>query len=314
METVGAQVRDGLDGVVARRFAKGDDEIAVRVTRAVNGDGIAALRALELRTAAGAFVPLSEIVTITERQGFAKIEREDGKSRIGITGDIDAAANTTDGVIKELRDTGFMDSLAARHGIEYSFGGRAQEQRAAFSDVGFGTMITMATIYIILAWVFGSYVRPFAVMLIIPFGYLGAVFGHWVMGFDLTILSMIGLLGLAGILVNDSIVLVSRFDERLSQGDDYRDAAIGASRDRFRAVLLTSLTTIGGLGPLLFEKSLQAQFLLPMAVTMVFGLAVATALVLFLIPALLGIGRDIGQFFGWLYARAEARRSVMPAE
>jgi multidrug efflux pump subunit AcrB len=119
------------------------------------------------------------------------------------------------------------------------------------------------------------------------------VLGHWLLGFDLTILSMIGLLGLAGILVNDSIILVARNDERLAQGDTPREAAIGASRDRLRAVLLTSLTTIGGLAPLLFETSLQAQFLLPMAVTMVFGLAVATLLVLFLVPALLGIGQDI---------------------
>jgi multidrug efflux pump subunit AcrB len=313
IEEVGRQVRDGLEGVVARRFAKGDEEIAVRVTRETDAEGLAALRRLELRTPAGAFVPLSEIVTITERQGFAKIERQDGKARLTVTGDIDAALNTTDGVLNELRDTGVLETVAATHGVDYRFGGRAQEQREAFADVGYGTIIALLTIYIILAWSFGSYLRPFVVMLIIPFGYLGAVAGHWLLGFDLTILSMIGLLGLAGILVNDSIVLVARFDERIREGEGWREAAIGASRDRLRAVLLTSLTTIGGLGPLLFETSLQAQFLLPMAVTMVFGLAVATVLVLFLIPALLGIGRDIGVFFGWLYGCRKAA-PAQPAE
>ncbi|MCU0831235.1 MAG: efflux RND transporter permease subunit [Rhizobiaceae bacterium] len=313
IEEVGRQMRDSLDGVVARRFAEGDEEVALRVLRASESDGLAALRAVELRAPSGAFIPLDEIVTITEQQGFAKIEREDGKARVGITGDIDLAANTTDGVIAELRDSGFMDSLSARYGIEYGFGGRAEEQRAAFRDVGIGSLIALATIYIILAWVFGSYSRPAVVMLIIPFGYLGAVIGHWAMGFDLTILSLIGLLGLAGILVNDSIVLVARFDERLANGDDWREAAIGASRDRLRAVLLTSLTTIGGLGPLLFETSFQAQFLLPMAITMVFGLAVATLLVLFLIPALLGIGADINAFFRGLYGRRGVVRP-MPAE
>ena len=114
---------------------------------------------------------------------------------------------------------------------------------------------------------------------------------------------MAGLLGLAGILVNDSIILVSRMDERLSFGEDTRSASIGASRDRLRAVLLTSLTTIGGLLPLLFEKSLQAQFLLPMAITIVFGLAMATLLVLFLVPALMAVGEDVGWLLKSIYGR-----------
>ena len=156
-----------------------------------------------------------------------------------------------------------------------------------------------------LAWVFGSYWRPLAVMAIIPFGLVGAVLGHLLLGFNLTIMSLIGLLGLSGILVNDSIILVSRLDERLREGDDLASAAIGASCDRLRAVLLTSLTTIGGLAPLLFETSLQAQFLLPMAVTMVFGIAAATLLVLVLVPALIGIGGDVGG----LVAAIDGRRS-----
>jgi multidrug efflux pump subunit AcrB len=131
------------------------------------------------------------------------------------------------------------------------------------------------------------------VLLIIPFGIVGAIFGHWVLGYQLTILSFIGLLGLAGILVNDSIILVARLEERRAPVIQIAEAAIGASRDRLRAVLLTSLTTIGGLLPLLYEKSLQAQFLLPMAITIVFGLAMTTLLVLFLVPALVGIGDDV---------------------
>jgi multidrug efflux pump subunit AcrB len=131
------------------------------------------------------------------------------------------------------------------------------------------------------------------------------VFGHYLLGLKLTILSFIGLLGLAGILVNDSIILVSRLDERLKEGDSLNEAAIGASRDRLRAVLLTSLTTIGGLIPLMFEKSLQAQFLLPMATTMVFGLASATLLVLFLVPAFVCIGEDIRIILAALFGKSD---------
>jgi multidrug efflux pump subunit AcrB len=135
-------------------------------------------------------------------------------------------------------------------------------------------------------------------MAIIPFGFVGAVAGHYIMGYDITIISMIGLLGLTGILVNDSIVLVSRLGQRLRAGDDLRSAAIGAAKDRLRAVILTSLTTIGGLTPLIFETSRQAQFLIPLAITIVFGLAGATVLVLVLVPALVGIGGDISALAG----------------
>ena len=142
--------------------------------------------------------------------------------------------------------------------------------------------------------------------------------GHYLWDSTLTILSFIGLLGLAGILVNDSIILVSRLDERLDNGDDLEQAAIGASRDRLRAVLLTSLTTIGGLVPLMFETSLQAQFLLPMAITMVFGLAMATLLVLFLVPAFVGIGNDFSTILNLLFGNRKSFQSkssnIQPAQ
>jgi len=159
--------------------------------------------------------------------------------------------------------------------------------------------------------VFSSYWRPFAVMLIIPFGVVGAIYGHYVMDFKLSILSFISILGLAGILVNDSIILVSRMDERISNGDDLFTASTGASRDRLRAVLLTSLTTIGGLVPLMFEKSVQAQFILPMAATIIFGLGLATLLVLFLVPAFVAIGSDIKNVLSFFF---NAKANTQPAE
>lgn len=303
IEEVGRQTRNALQGAVPRRFARGEDEIAVRLTQKMRSAGSGALRNFELRSPSGEFVPLTEVVTLTERQGFSEIRREDGKSTLSVAGDIDSAVSTTDEVVALLEETGVVRDIAGRHGISYRYGGRSEERRAAFADLGLGAGVALAVIYIILAWVFGSYFRPVAVMLIIPLGLVGAVFGHWVMGYHMTILSMIGLLGLGGILVNNSIILVARLEDRLATGEALDAAVIGATQDRFRAVLLTSLTTIGGLLPLLYEKSLQAQFLLPMAITMVFGLALATVLVLFLVPALIGIGDDIARSVRTVFGR-----------
>jgi len=144
-------------------------------------------------------------------------------------------------------------------------------------------------IYLVLAWVFGSYGWPLLVMMIIPFGLVGAIWGHVLMGIDLTLLSMFGFFGLAGIVVNDSIILVMFYKQLRQQGVKAQAAIVEAASQRFRAVLLTSLTTIAGLTPLLFETSLQAQFLIPMATSIAFGLAFATLLVLCLVPALLMI-------------------------
>lgn len=292
MDEVGRQVRNAFDGAIPRQFAREDDEITIRVSRpAYEKDG-AQLRNFELRSAAGEFVPLEEVVSLTEKQGFKAIQREDGKRIVSITADLDTDIVTTEKAI-EILEAGEIPEMLQSMGLDYHFGGRNEERAKAFADLTIGTYIALAVIYIILAWVFGDYFRPIAIMLIIPFGIVGAVVGHWILGFKLTILSIIGVLGLAGILVNDSIILVSRLDERLDEGEELETAAVGASRDRLRAVLLTSLTTIGGLVPLMFEKSLQAQFLLPMAITIVFGLALATLLVLFLVPSLIGIGGDI---------------------
>ncbi len=314
LEDVGTQVRNAFEGTVPRRFARGDDEVTIRVTKSMPESGTAALRSMMLAAPAGGSVPLTEVVDLREQQGFSAIQRSDGQTTISVTGEIDAEINTTDGAVEQLVSSGALDAVARQFGIEYGFGGRSQEQREAFRDLGFGTAIAMSVIYIILAWVFGSYFRPFAVMLIIPFGVVGAVVGHWLLGFQLTMLSLVGLLGLAGILVNDSIILVTRLEERLKLGESIQAASVGASCDRFRAVLLTSLTTIGGLTPLLFETSLQAQFLMPMAITMVFGLATATLLVLFLVPALIGVGDDIRSGLVALYGDRRRAPAPLPGE
>jgi multidrug efflux pump subunit AcrB len=295
--SIGQQVRNAFEGNIATRFARDDEEIIVRVKRQQDLAGRADLDRLYLTTASGDRVPLTEVVSITERRSFSIIRRKDGVRTVAVTGDVDSEVTKSQEVLDRLSRE-VLPPIMEKYGITYVFKGRADETQKSFKDLKQGALLALALIYIVLGWVFASYWKPLAVMAIIPFGFVGAVLGHYVMGYNLTIISMIGLLGLSGILVNDSIVLVSRIRERILSGESLEEAAIGGARDRLRAVLLTSLTTIGGLLPLIFETSRQAQFLIPMALTLVFGLATATILVLILVPSLIGIGGDVARIFG----------------
>lgn len=319
LDGVGAQIRDAVGGRTARNLPFPDEEIAIVVRQNLGQGGTGTLRALELRSPAGIYVPVTEVVNLEDRQGFSVIQRRDGQTTVSVTADVDFEVTTNSEIEAALR-TGDLQRVADTYGVDFSFSGRAEERQEAFADLGLGGMLALGIMYIILAWVFASYWRPIAVMMIIPFGIVGAILGHWVMGFQLTILSMIGLLGLAGILVNNSIILVSRFDDRLKEGMAVAEAAVQATQDRFRAILLTSLTTVGGLSPLLFETSLQAQFLLPMAITITFGLGTATLFVMVLVPSLLKVGDDIGLVLRTFFGRRLAddgqseSRALTPAE
>ncbi len=306
-ESVGRQVRSAFEGVIAKRFPRGDEEVVVRVQYPRGAASAADLRALYLRAPGGAEVPLSEVVAITEAAGFARIRREDGARQVAIVGEVDEETTNAGAIIESLRRAGGVPDIADRFGVSYSFEGRAAEERLALRDVRNGALIGLAAIYIILAWVFGSYSQPAVIMAIIPFGIIGAVAGHLLMGFNLTMLSLVSLLGLSGILVNNSIILVSIINERREGGEDIFAAIVGGAQDRLRAVLLTSLTTIGGLLPLIFETSLQAQFMIPMAITIVFGLMVSTFLVLLVVPALMGVLDDVSRL------AHRRRRDALPA-
>ena len=293
-EQVGRQVRDAFEGAIAKRFARGDEEVTVRVLHPAGESSGADLRALYLTSPSGAEVPLSDVVSIRESAGFERIRRENGVKEVAVTAEIDETL-TNAGKVIEVLAKGELPAIADRHGVAFRFAGKAEEQANTLADMKVGALIGLAAIYIILAWVFASYGRPLVVMSIIPFGLIGAILGHILLGYTLTILSLVALLGLSGILVNDSIILVSTVDERHRAGEPILEAIVNGAADRLRAVLLTSLTTIFGLTPLLFERSLQAQFLIPMAVTMVFGLMAASILVLVVVPALIAIQEDLGR-------------------
>jgi multidrug efflux pump subunit AcrB len=292
-QSVGRQVRSAFEGAIAKRFPRGDEEVTVRVQFPRDVIGAGALGELHLRGNAGAEVALSEIVSTRETRGFSRIRREDGIRQVAVTAELDKGVTSTGKILDALAEDGIKE-IVRKHGLRVKYAGKAEEQATTLADMKLGAMIGLSAIYIILAWVFASYTRPIVVMSIIPLGFVGAAFGHYLLGFDLTILSMIALIGLSGIVVNDSIILVSTIDERLAGGEARTKAIIDGACDRLRAVILTSATTIGGLLPLMFERSLQAQFLIPMALTMIFGLLFTTLLVLFVVPALIAVQDDLG--------------------
>lgn len=293
-ETVARQVRDAFQGAIAKRFARGDEEVAVRVQLPDDAATEAAIRTMYIRSPSGAETPLEAVVRFREGAGFARIRRNDGHREVGVYAEIDETVAGAGPVIGALQ-AGPLDRIAGQYGVDYRFAGKAEEQQKTFGDMRVGAAVGLAAIYIILAWVFASYSRPLIVMSIIPFGLIGAVLGHLLLGYDLSILSLVALIGLAGILVNNSIILVAAIDDRVAEGEGAIDAIVSGACDRLRAVTLTSITTVVGLTPLMFETSLQAQFLIPMAITIVFGLATASVLVLFVVPALLGMLIDIGE-------------------
>ena len=292
---VGRQVRNAVDGAVAKRFPRNDEEVWIRVRLDQDYVDKAILENLYIRAPDGLEVPLTEVVTIRSERGYARIKREDGYREISVTAEIDMSVTRPGQIIRALEEDD-LAAFAADRGIQYAFAGRAEEQRETSADMRFGAILGLTFIYIILAWVFASYSRPLVVMSVIPMGFVGAVVGHYAFGADLTILSVFAILGLAGIVINDSIVLVTTIEQR-RESEPLISAAINGACDRLRAVILTSATTIGGLTPLLFERSLQAQFLIPMALTLIFGLAVSTLVVLVLVPSLCVIQQDIGQLF-----------------
>lgn len=295
-ETLGRQVRAAYAGAVALRFPRGDEEVTIKVRSAERDAGLAGLRALALRTPSGGRALLADVADLEEQTSFSVLQRRDGQIAISVTADVIPEITGADAVLAVLRDEVLPD-LQTRHDVRFAFHGRAEMQRDAFADLRLGTFMALGAIYLILAFAFERWLQPLLVMTVIPFGFVGAVLGHWIMDFNLTLFSFVGLLGLSGILVNGSIVLVDRMNERRKAGEELLTAAVHASGDRLRALLLTTLTTVGGVAPLMFEKSLQAQFLIPIAITLCFGLMAATLLILFLVPALIGVGHDIDELF-----------------
>jgi multidrug efflux pump subunit AcrB len=292
-QSIARQVRDAYEGAIAKRFSQDQEEIIVRVKLSNGGlQSSRSLRELYLRTPGGEEIPLTEVVTLSTSVGYSQIRRENGLRQLSVTGDLDPTITTTNEVLGIVgRD--IVPGIVEKFGINVEFKGKAEEQRKALGDTLVALLIAVMTMYIILAWVFSSYTTPMVVMSVVPFGLIGAFVGHWLLGYRLNMLSLQALLGLSGVIINDAIIIVASIKRRIGEGSDLREAVIIGARERLRPVILTTLTTIGGLTPLLFERSMQAQLVQPLAVTLIFGLMFSPFLILFFVPSLLGIGTDI---------------------
>lgn len=291
--SVSQQLRAGFDGYLAQIFQDGDDEVEVRVILPDNERyNLAKLQEFNIQLPTGGSIPFSSAVDVRTQRGFEALRHAEGLLAVQVSAEVDKATNNANKILADL-EAEFLPELAKRYGLTYSLEGRAADQANTFADMLSGLVLGVMLMYLILSWQFASYGWPLVVMSVIPFGLVGAIFGHLVMGMDLTILSLFGFFGLSGIVVNDSIVLVTFYRHLREDGVPIRVALIEASCQRLRAVLLTSLTTIFGLTPLLFETSLQAQFLIPMATSISFGLMFSTFLVLIALPALLHLYEEV---------------------
>jgi len=290
---IGRQLRAAYDGNILQRFQQGADEVEVRLQLPqAEQRRLDSLLHLPILLPNGEFVALETVANWRSAQGFETLRHFNGSLSVDVSADVNAALNNTAEIVADLTEF-TLPALSSKYGIQYSVEGRSASQRETFADMRLGAIVALTLMYLVLAWVFSSYGWPLLVMLTIPLGLTGAVVGHWLMDMNLTILSLFGFFGLSGIVVNDSIILVMFYRHIRDKGVSIYEALEEAACQRLRAVLLTSLTTIAGLTPLLFETSRQAQFLIPMAVSIAFGLAFATLLILLVIPAMLSIYEDV---------------------
>jgi multidrug efflux pump subunit AcrB len=283
------QLRSAFEGRTLQTFFEDGIEIDVQLSlNQDERDRLFTLDRLPIVTPEGRVVPLPVVASFESRRGLDMLRRTDGQLSVVVSADVNALTANASEILSDIRGAK-IDRITETFGLKTSIQGRAQDQEETFSDMKTGVILALIMIYIILAWVFSSYSWPFAVLIAIPLGLTGAIGGHWLMGLDLTVLSLFGFFGLSGIVINDSIVLIDTYRRLIYSGENHTEAIIKASCMRLRAVLVTSLTTIAGLTPILFETSPQAQFLIPMATTIVFGLAYGTVLVLMVVPSVLSL-------------------------
>ena len=284
---VGRQLRGALEGILIQSFYQGDDNIDVRIRLPESQRNyLSSLEQMPIILTNGNSVPLSTVVNFEYRKGQDLLRRIDSELSVIVMADVDDDISNSNQIISQLEQE-LLPQLRQQYPVRISYEGRAASQQETMADMRTGLILGLSLIYIILAWVFASYRWPLAIMVAIPFGLTGAIFGHFVQGMDLTVLSLFGFFGLSGIVINDSIVLITFYQKLRAEGMRVLEAIEEAACQRLRAVLLTSLTTIAGLTPILFETSLQAKFLIPMATSLVFGLAFGTALILLVVPAVL---------------------------
>lgn len=290
---LGRQIQAAVFGLEAFTFAGNREDIDVRVTVPPRvRRSSAQIEDMYVFTPDGMPVPLSEVAIIEESQAYATIRRLDRKRAISVQADVYRELENPDQLAAQLRPI-LEEEISDLHGVQMVQRGRQKDFADSMRSLPVGMLVASGLIYVVLAWLFGSFVQPIVVMLAIPFAMIGMIWGHIIMGASMTFLSMIGFIALAGIVVNDSLIFMEFFNERRREGLSVFDAGVATGKARFRAIMLTTITTVLGITPLMLETSFQAKFLIPMAITIAFGLMSATFIILLVLPSLLLIFDDV---------------------
>ncbi len=302
--SLGRQVRQAFFGEEVQRMQRGRDEVKVWVRYpSEDRQSLADLEGLYVRLPSGVEVPLGRVAEVEEGRGFSTIQRTDRHRTVHVTSDIDMGQTTPGDVVAGLQG-GALDQIVDKYpGLSWSLEGERREQADTLAGLVRSAFFALFAIYALMAVPFKSYLQPLVVMSAIPFGIVGAFWGHLIMGLDANVLSMFGMVALAGVVVNDNLVLVDTINRQRLAGTALMRAVTQAGATRFRPILLTSLTTFVGLSPLMMETSLQARFLIPMAVSLAFGVLFSTMVSLILVPSLYLILQDLGEAWAWLIGR-----------
>ncbi len=296
---VARQVRHGFQGVIALRQQRGRDEVTVRVRfpeqeRISEGD----IESMMIATPAGGFVPLFQVAQVDRGRAYTSISRRDGRRTVRITGNVDPIGQTSR-ILTSMNTTILPELIRDFPGLDYGYEGRQADRKESMKSLQTNFYLSLLLIYFLLAIPFRSYLQPCIVMLAIPFGMIGAVGGHMLMGYNLSLMSMMGMVALSGVVVNDSLVLVDYSNKQRRKGATPFEAIFAAGQRRFRPIILTTFTTFGGLAPMIFETSRQARFLIPMALALGFGILFATVINLLIVPSFYLILEDLRQLFFW---------------
>ena len=297
-----SQVRSGFFGVQAQRFQRGQDEIRVWVRyNKEDRSSITQLEDMKINLPNGERVPLKEIAYYTVERGEVSINHLDGRREIQVSADIKDTQNTsaTD-IMSDIREN-IVPQLQAKYPtISASYEGQNREASKLSASLASAGIPILILIYMTIAFTFRSFSQPILLILLVPLSITGVAWGHWIHNFPLNILSILGIIALIGIMVNDGLVLIGKFNNNLREGMTFDDALLNAGKSRFRAIFLTSVTTVAGLAPLLLEKSRQAQFLKPMAISVSYGITFATLLTLIVLPVFLSYSNQIKVYIKWL--------------
>jgi multidrug efflux pump subunit AcrB len=310
------QVRQGFFGAEVQRLQRGEDEVRVWVRYdEVDRSSIGKLEQMRIRLPDGREFPLEELADLKEERGVISIKRIDGQREIRVEADLASFGTSGSDVNATIKNELLPPILAKYDNVKASFEGQARNAQQT-ADSGLKVMVVIILImYLMVVLVFKSWGQAFLVIpLLLPFGAIGVIFGHWIHGHSISILSGLGMIALIGIMVNDSVVLIAQFNNLIKKGKKFGQALYEASLSRFRAILLTSLTTVGGLYPLILETSFQARFLIPMAIAVAYGLIVATFIILVSVPSMLVLVNNYRVFLAWMWTGIKPTpTSVEPA-